>query len=46
MIRAWMCYQPEHSHQKKEVLGNIEHYNYVDCKVMEEIVSFIREKLL
>ena len=46
MIRAWCCYQPQNIHEKKDVLGHIEYYNYVDCKVMEEIITFLREKLL
>ena len=46
MIRAWCCYQPQNIHEKKHVLGHIEYYNYVDCKVMEEIITFLREKLL
>ena len=45
MIQAWMCYQPQHAHEKKEIMGHIEYYNYVDCKVMEEIVTFLRTKL-
>jgi hypothetical protein len=42
-IEAMKTYKYANPEQRKQYFQNVIDYNYVDCKVMEEIVSYMRK---
>lgn len=47
MVQAWHIYNNTYtSDKKKNILEDIKKYNYIDCKVLQEITLFLRKKTL
>ena len=44
MIQAWKQYNSK-SKKQNNIMNNIGKYNYYDCKVIDEILVFIRNML-
>jgi len=46
MIKAWQCYQKYKNPIKAPIMKDIARYNQYDCKVMADILSYIRNNML
>jgi hypothetical protein len=42
MIKAWQCYQTSNDPCKSDIMLDIAQYNTFDCKVLWEIISYLR----
>lgn len=43
MIQAWLSYNKNRGKYQKNIIKKIKKYNYVDCKVIDEILDILRK---